>query len=184
MLKIKYSENIFFTSDPHFFHDNIIKYCNRPCTIEDHTEWLLDILNKDLDEDSIVFMLGDFVGNNKKHDGPDNKSRFKSLQEVISKLKGTWYFIKGNHDNENQIKSLLKNTRHSYLGDYSEILIGNKSFILFHFPIENWNKKHYNSIHLHGHLHNNKSPKIENRFNVSLDIEHKVYNIKEFYKAD
>ena len=117
------SNNIFFTSDLHFLHNNIVKYCNRPTTIEEHTEWLIETVNKDLNDTSQVYHLGDFTGK--------YKNKYSDLEYIISQLKGTWHFIKGNHDNEKQLQNILKGTRHKWLGDYHELKHNNKSIILF-----------------------------------------------------
>ena len=60
------ASNIFFTSDTHFSHENIMHFCNRPFkTIEEMNDTLIENWNKVVNKDSIVFHLGDFAwGNN------------------------------------------------------------------------------------------------------------------------
>lgn len=165
--------SILFTSDLHFFHDNIVKYCNRPIDTQPHNEWLLDTVNDTIQPEDTIYHLGDLVGSRRGY-------KYGELLEVMKQLKGNWKFLKGNHDNESQLKSLCKDSGHEYLGVYHEERLLDKSFVLFHFPIENWHKKHYGSIHLHGHLHNTPSNKLVNRYNVCIDNDHRVYNIEEF----
>ena len=52
---------VFFTSDHHFGHTNIIRFCNRPWpTISEHNRALIANWNAIVPEDGIVFHLGDF----------------------------------------------------------------------------------------------------------------------------
>lgn len=61
--KIKYSpDHTFFTSDTHFGHANIIRFCNRPFrNVEEMNEALIENWNLVVSEDDTVFHLGDFA---------------------------------------------------------------------------------------------------------------------------
>jgi calcineurin-like phosphoesterase family protein len=55
-------ENLFFTSDTHFFHEGIIRFCNRPFgSVEEMNETLIRNWNEKVPEDGTVFHLGDFA---------------------------------------------------------------------------------------------------------------------------
>ena len=55
-------EHTFFTSDTHFGHENIIKYCNRPFTsTEEMDKALISNWNKVVKPEDTVFHLGDFA---------------------------------------------------------------------------------------------------------------------------
>ena len=172
--KIPDTEVIYLTSDLHFFHDNIIEHCERPCTIEVHVAWILNKINSVVKPGDIVYHLGDFAyGSNAK---------FSRLQEVFSQLNGTWRFIIGNHDKEKQLEALCQGTPHEVLGEYHSFYYKKRKIVMLHYPMETWDGKGRgrNSIHFHGHIHNKKITEIENRHNVCLDNEHKVYLLDDF----
>lgn len=79
---------LFFTSDTHFFHANIIKYANRPFgNVEEMNEELIRRWNETVPEDGVVYHLGDF-----SFGGP------KAWRSIIPQLNGTIHLILGNHD--------------------------------------------------------------------------------------
>lgn len=90
MLKIKIEDvgsGVFFTSDLHFRHGNIIKYCNRPFeTVQEQTEKLIENWNKTVPDTATVFILGDFAFATK------NQQR-----TILQRLTGKKYLILGNH---------------------------------------------------------------------------------------
>ncbi|MGO2339060.1 MAG: metallophosphoesterase family protein [Psychrobacter sp.] len=166
------NKNIWFTSDLHFGHDNIVKYCDRPCTVAEHTDFIIESLNRHIKDDDTVYHLGDF--------SYGKKIKFDDLKAILDRLKGNWQFIIGNHDNENQLKALCQKTKHKVLGDYHSESIEGKTFIMFHYPIESWWNKKRGAIHLYGHTHHNDMRHIENRYNVCFDRDFKPYSLSHF----
>lgn len=80
--------NIYFYGDPHFGHDNIIKYCDRPFqNSQEMDEALIKNYNQFVRKEDIVYFLGDL--------GLPGAPR---LQEIISRLNGIKILIMGNHD--------------------------------------------------------------------------------------
>ena len=80
---------IFFSSDTHYFHANIIKYCDRPFkTVDEMNEFMIDAWNSFVDEDDLTFHLGDFSLLR-----PVDSIQ---LRDVINRLKGKKILIKGN----------------------------------------------------------------------------------------
>ena len=137
--------NIWFTSDQHFGHKNIIKLCNRPFSsvegMDNHIVWAW---NYYVSNEDTVYVLGDFAWRNPK--------------PYIDRLKGNIIFIRGGHDKKS-------------LGDMLvEVKINDIWFILCHYPLYSWNKEYYGSIHLHGHVHNSSIEPKRNRINVSVDV--------------
>ena len=53
---------IFFTSDTHFNHSNVIQYCNRPfSSLDEMNAKLIENWNERVNENDIVYHLGDFA---------------------------------------------------------------------------------------------------------------------------
>lgn len=78
----------FFTSDTHFNHSNIIKYCNRPwLSVDDMNMGLIERWNSTVAPQDTVYHLGDFALG-KQEDAP----------AIFELLNGEKYLISGNHD--------------------------------------------------------------------------------------
>ena len=81
----------FFTADPHYFHKNIIRYCDRPFQgIKDMHKALIRNYNKVVGPDDRVFFVGDFAMAGTNGVG--------QVRKILDKLNGTKVLILGNHD--------------------------------------------------------------------------------------
>ena len=132
---------IWFTSDTHFGHLNIMKYCKRPFkSIEEHDEELIRRWNERVKPNDTVYHLGDFAWF-----GP------LKCDEYLSRLNGFKHLILGNHD---RMQRMRKTIGWESIQPYLEIKIDNQQAVmLFHYRMVVWNKKHYGSWALHGHSH-------------------------------
>jgi len=84
---------IYFTSDHHFSHENIIKYCDRPfpnAYVMDRV--LISRYNETVKENDTVYFLGDLSMKNRSHKG----GHFRYLMNKLHN--GTKHLILGNHD--------------------------------------------------------------------------------------
>lgn len=78
---------IWFTADPHYWHDNILKYCNRPyADVEEMNEMLIHNWNSVVAQEDTVYCLGDF------------SLAFRSVELFSNRLLGTKKLVPGNHD--------------------------------------------------------------------------------------
>ena len=76
----------YVTSDLHLFHKKIIEYCDRPFeTVEEMNQVIINNWNDVVNEDDIVYVLGDFCFGNKE-----------TLKSVVSQLKGRKILCLGN----------------------------------------------------------------------------------------
>ena len=81
----------FFTSDPHFYHTNIIKHCNRPfANAEEMNAELIKRWNSKVKPGDRIFVMGDLFF------GPV-RSR-EQVEGILKQLNGNIVLIKGNHD--------------------------------------------------------------------------------------
>ena len=136
---------MYFIGDMHFGHENIIKLNNRPFdTIEEMDEILIQNWNETVKESDTVYILGD-VWYRGKRDASD----------YIKRLKGVKHLIKGNHDVK-PLKNINFSKHFESIQDIANIVVGNQRVILCHYPILEWNGYYRGSIHIHGHIHNNR----------------------------
>jgi calcineurin-like phosphoesterase family protein len=150
---------IWFTSDLHFGHSNIIKYCERPFKdAEEMNKALIKNWNARVAADDTVYVLGDFSF---MPPGP--------TKGILQGLKGKKHLVAGNHDS-NRVRGLEE---WESVQDYLEVGLHGKFFVMMHYPIESWNKHLRGSVHLHGHTHGSDrhggmEPR-RNRFDVGID---------------
>lgn len=127
---------MFFTSDYHLGHANIIKYCNRPFSdVKDMDEHIISAHNEKVSRNDTVYFLGDFS--------------FKdSIEYYRNKLNGKIHLIMGNHDHRHLCKNCFESIR-----DMAVLNVENTQIILCHYAMRVWHNSHRNTIHLYGHSH-------------------------------
>lgn len=134
----------FFISDTHFGHSNIIKHCERPFSSVEHmNESLIECWNKVVTNSDRVFVLGDF-----------SFYKAERTNEILSKLKGQKFLVKGNHESA---KTLKKTVGFAKVTDYEDLkfdLEGRQvRVVMSHFPFLSWHQMSRGAYHLHGHCH-------------------------------
>lgn len=135
---------IYFSSDWHLQHKNIIKYDGRPFKDVDHMDKVIvgNCTNVFVKGDQFYY-LGDLC--------------FGSLHKAeealfaISLLEVDMLFIKGNHDKK-EIIQLYKNYG-EHLGEQRMINAYGQDIVLNHYAMRVWDKSHRGVWHLYGHSH-------------------------------
>ena len=90
-------------------------------------------------------------------------SKYEQVRDVVKQLNGNITFIKGNHCDPKVMRRLVDEGYINAFYDYKEIKIGDQPAVLFHFPIQSWNKQGYGSLHLHGHCVDNHTEILTNQ---------------------
>lgn len=163
---------IFFTSDLHFSHKNIAKFCPRfrPVqTADELDEFMIARWNETVSPDDEVYNLGDLSF---AHD-------LKKIEAVLSRLNGKHHLVYGNHDHlieqhcrrfleirKHDGHPLLASARHYVKLKLPEI---DNTLILFHYPINEWDGCHKGWYHLYGHLHDRMAAMPGRALNVGWD---------------
>jgi calcineurin-like phosphoesterase family protein len=165
---------IYYCSDPHAFHGNIMKYCRRLAFMTDaDREALLAVeagggdmrslrmsdesidrmnralaanINARVGENDVLWCLGDWVFGR----GGDYLRNARWFRDQIRCR--TIHFVWGNHD-ERKIRDLFATTH-----DQVETRDRGVRITLNHYPMLTWNGQHHASvaepnIHLYGHVH-------------------------------
>lgn len=157
-MKIKYKFNkdkLWFTSDSHFYHDNICKLCNRPFeTVEDMNDILIANWNSVVKPDDDIIIAGDFI-----HSG-----NLEKIRSIMYRLNGYKWLCYGNHDYQNklerdEVRKLFNDHCYDSMDfqvEDDEVEDGFLKFHINHYPCEYWTR---GAIHLHGHIHS--GPKAE-----------------------
>lgn len=159
------AKHIWVTSDTHFNHANIIKYCNRPfSSVEEMNETMIANWNKVVPQGDTVYHLGDFALGDKS-----------LIPDFIKRLNGHINFIMGNHDNLNLMMK-LGDEDNLIVGLFWEevIKVGKKTIIMNHFPFGSLPDpaSNYPIIQLHGHVHStpdNPWLHFDNQYDVGVD---------------
>lgn len=129
--------NIFFVSDTHFGHVNIIKYCNRPyTTVEEMDEDMVKRWNDTVKPEDTIYHIGDWAFHNFHH---------------IGRLNGNIISVPGNHDHE-RARKILPFLPNGFTQEVHYVKIDSgMRFVLCHYPFETWRREY--KYHVHGHTH-------------------------------
>jgi calcineurin-like phosphoesterase family protein len=146
-------KNVYFTTDFHLFHHNVLKFDKRPFNDVHHMHQIIEQRwNETVNPDDIVIYLGDLSFARR-----EDKDY---INQMLERLNGKIHFVLGNHD---KIEEVKKMPNLESVQDYLEVRIthmeGDKKietlFCCMHYPIYSWNKKHHGSYMVHGHCHGN-----------------------------
>ena len=126
------------TSDTHFFHANIIKYCNRPFVdIDEMNAELVKRWNSVVGENDVVHHLGDFCFGKKEN-----------ILEILPKLNGKIDIVLGNHDHH----KIVFYYEAGFHRVYDKPVVLRNFFILSHAPLE-WVANDGPYANIFGHVH-------------------------------
>jgi len=158
--------NIWFTSDWHANHSKIITLANRPFkNCFEMEQKLIENYNKVVHKNDLVFLQGDM-----------NFGSRKRFDKMIDQMNGKKHFIMGNHKDYAYKEGTME--KFVWVRNYYDLWVqdpdakGGKQLIcIFHYPIEQWRNKHYNSIHVCGHSHGRLPLRkgMERRIDVSVE---------------
>lgn len=171
-----------FTSDTHFGHANILKYCNRPFSSVEHmNEVMIHNWNSVVSPDDDVYHMGDVA-----------LGKIAESLPLVGLLNGRKHLLIGNHDRISSVES--EKRRERFLPAYEEVFqdimgevnttylmtdAGSQWFVMSHYPYQGDHTEHDRHVELrpvdeglpliHGHIHNMR--RIDGRmFNVGVDV--------------
>lgn len=139
-------EGLFFTSDTHWAHKNILDFSHRPFeNLDQHDKMLIINWNSVVGPDDIVFHLGDFCFGG-----------YPKWREIREQLNGHIILILGNHDMKNRTAGT--DQLFDYVTQQMRILVDGQIVYLNHFPylcFSHQDPTHYKdyAIQLFGHVH-------------------------------
>lgn len=150
-----------YTADPHFGHENVIKFCDRPFRSASHMDAvLLQNLQAMVRPEDTLWIIGDFAYGPKAKD-PD------WLRKLFAKLPGAEkHLIVGNHDLEPTLALPWTSVQH-----LAEVRDGphNQAHTLCHYPMLTWNHARRGALQIFGHVHNNWLGS-RNSVNAGVDV--------------
>lgn len=163
----------YYISDLHFFHETLLNKmdCRGFADVEAMHEYMIDRWNARVRKKDEVVILGDFsVGK-----GPETA-------EILDRLNGKLYMIRGNHDWFLHDKH-FGHGRFQWVADYKELRDEKRKVILSHYPVFCYNGQyHFDSMErpksymLYGHVHNTFDEVLINRFIMETRRERRAYD--------
>lgn len=149
-IRLEPNQQVWFTSDTHFGHRNVLQFCSRPFnSVSEMQSRLIENWNHVVSDQDIVFHLGDFSWWDSN----------KEIKKLCSKMNGKQiYLVPGNHDLEKGWRevpdrvTILSSVVQLWIRDESGDTLIFKA-ILSHYPLMTWNKREEGVPNLHGHLH-------------------------------
>lgn len=151
----------FFTSDQHFGHNGILSFMDRPYSgLDEMEDALIKAWNSTVEKGDDVYCLGDFSFYKKE----------EQVANILRRLNGQKFLVAGNHDWGKKKWGHL----FTWVKDLASITYEEQHIVMCHYPLHTWNKSHYGSWMLHGHMHT-KNPLQQllrdgiRRFDVGVD---------------
>lgn len=151
---------IYYISDLHFGHRNVIGMDGRPfATIEEMDAALIRLWNERVTDEDDVYIVGDFAYRNGY-----------TATWYLRQLKGRKHLIIGNHD-----RLTIQDTKameyFASVEKMNRVVDDGRIVSLCHFPVAEWNGKRHGGYHVYGHLHIRRDEVYEfmSRFDKALN---------------
>lgn len=168
---------IWFTSDLHFYHKNVIKHCRRPFdSVEEMNRALIENWNSCVKKREMVWVLGDFAF-----------AGIEKTREIIEQLNGDIRCVRGNHDRH--AKQLI-DMGFSNVYENHQIELDGMRVNLSHFPhypvdreVDPYNQREYAHKRivnkgmplLHGHTHRPEKNSTHNGIEIHVGVDARDY---------
>jgi calcineurin-like phosphoesterase family protein len=173
-IDVRPGQKVFFTSDTHFGHNNILKFCQRPwADIKAHNAGIVELWNSVVGPDDIVFHMGDVCWFNSRHE----------TYKLLKQLNGHIYIVLGNHDTEDQFELCAQRMPNfTVLGDTTVLFLrGVEGYpqtleiVLNHYPLMTWSHRDRTALQFFGHIHS--GPRSTCKFDCDLPLYSYQYDV-------
>lgn len=152
----------YYIADCHFYHRNLLtEMDNRGFeSVEQMNEVMIEKWNEKVHAHDEVVILGDF-----------SLGSGQETNQILRRLKGKFYLIRGNHDDRYLKDRDFDVSRFVWIKDYAEIHDNKRKIVLMHYPIFCYNGQFRRGADgtpltymLHGHIHKTEDQVLVDRF--------------------
>ena len=190
--ELKERTKVWFTSDFHFSHANILYFhpkrreflgmsleelkTDSVAAVNKMNDKLIQIWNDTVKRSDTVYFLGDFCLGNREE-----------TERILQKLHGKKFLITGNHDKslkglERYFEDVAQIKEAKFTNNQFPFIDENEPFCveMCHFPLLTWNRRSNGSVHVHGHCHSSIDDMntISKELRVDVGIDSKLANYK------
>lgn len=138
---------VWFTSDTHFGHENVLGFTGRPWeALADMEDALVDGINARVAPSDDLYILGDFS--------------YKTTAEEARRVRRRVacrrvHLVPGNHDKDWSQPEVAG----TFVVEppVCQLKLGGRRLVLCHYPLEDWPHMSHGAVHLHGHIHSQGS---------------------------
>ena len=155
---------VWFTSDLHFGHKNVIEYAKRPfANVDEMNATMISNWNARVQPEDTVYIVGDFA--------LCNPNKAKAL---LKELNGSKRLVRGNHDkwvkdSDVQVFDWVKDL-HTVKVEDPDAHGGVQRIVLCHYAMRVWDQRHRGAWHLYGHSHGSlPDDKKSKSFDIGVD---------------
>lgn len=132
----------FFTADTHFADDPVRRFFGRPFASVEAMNAAMIARAGVVGAGDDLWIIGDFAA-------CETEAGCMAAQAAFVALPGRKHLVRGNHDPDWLVETLPWASVH----DLVEIEVGDRRFVLCHYPLVTWNGVRAGAVHLFGHVH-------------------------------
>jgi calcineurin-like phosphoesterase family protein len=157
----------YFWSDPHFGHENIISYCNRPWnSVPEMNEGLIQKYNEVVKEEDTCVWVGDCFFWYKA----------PKVEQILNRMNGKKILVRGNHDLLSD--SAFIRCGFAWVCEEMKMKIGKELVVISHYPyLGEYDERYVDRKHdpklvpwlIHGHTHSPSDYRSAKGFHVGVD---------------